>query len=146
MKIDPKTLAVSKRLHPLRDNIVIKRLEYEHEFLYVAGQKLNKGIIVAVGPGRRMRKKTRFDKLPGKEDGSIWFEDGGETGVVRPIRVRLYDIVEFGQRGTTEFYVDGEEFVLLGEQSLYGKTNASQSKGLMGLQSAGFAKAESFGA
>ena len=125
-------------IRPLRDNVVIRRLDYKHDFLYVAGQKLSKGVIVATGPGRRMRRKSRFDKFPGKEEGSIWFEDGEETGVIRPMRVKIGDVGEFGHRGITEVDVAGQTLLVLGEQSCYGLTDASQAQALFGQQSAGF--------
>jgi co-chaperonin GroES (HSP10) len=130
-------------IRPLRDNVVIRRLEYKHDFLYVAGQKLSKGAVIAVGPGRRMRQKTRFQKFPGKDEGSIFFEDGDErvqngTPLIRPMRVKVGDIVEFGHRGLQEVEADGEILIVCGEQSCYGKTDASQAKGMFGQQSAGF--------
>ena len=144
MKLPERLASLAEKIRPLRDNVCVKRFEYEHPTLYVAGVRLNKGVVVAVGPGRRIRRKTRFDLMA---DGvnttrSLWFEDGEETGQVRPMRVKVGDVVEFshtvGSRTGKAFELDGEELLMMGEQSIIGKTNDSRAEALLWSQSAGF--------
>lgn len=106
-------------LRPLRDRVLIRPFEYNHPLLYVAGITLHKGEILAVGPGRRMRRKVPFRKMPGVEAGAVWVEDGEETGKVRPMRVKVGDIVEYSFRGIFEFRFEGEKYVMVPEQSIY---------------------------
>lgn len=112
---------------PLRDRVLVKPFEFEHPLLYVDGIKLHKGEVIAVGPGRRMRRKVPFRKMPGVEAGAVWVEDGDETGKVRPMRVKPGDVVEYSFRGTFEFRFEGEKYVMVPEQSIYG-IDPSRSK------------------
>lgn len=106
---------------PLRDRVLIKPFEFQHPLLYVAGIKLHKGEVVAVGPGRRMRRKVPFRKHAGYDQGAVWVEDGDETGQVRPMRVKVGDVVEYSFRGTFEFRYEGENYVMVPEQSIYAR-------------------------
>jgi co-chaperonin GroES (HSP10) len=107
-------------IRPLRDRVLVKPFKYEHPLLYVAGMHLRKGEVLAVGPGRRMRRKVPFRKMPGVEAGAVWVEDGEETGKVRPMRVKVGDVVDYSFRGIFEFRYLGEEYVMVPEQSIYG--------------------------
>lgn len=139
-------MSAAEKIKPLRDFVAVKRLEYQHEVLFVAGQKLDKGEVVAVGPGRRMRRRVPFHKFSGKEEGAVFVEDGAERvddngkPLIRPMRVKVGDIVEFGFRGQVDLEVDREKFVIIPEQSIYGKTTRAQNVGLFGKKSAGFDK------
>jgi co-chaperonin GroES (HSP10) len=123
-------------IKPLRDRVLVQRLEYKHPTLAVVGVVIHKGVVVAVGNGRRLRRKTKFEGMPGRPP--MWFEDGDETGKVRPMRVKPGDIVEFSPRGQVEFELMGEPYVMIWEQSIYGTTNDSQSEAMLFQQSAGF--------
>ena len=118
-------------LRPLRDFVCIKPIPYKHSFLYVAGILLRKGEVIAVGPGRRMRRKLPYRKNPERVDEVTWFEDGQETGLIRPMRVKVGDCVEFGWRSGTEFELDGETYLMIPEQSCYWKTDARADEGIM---------------
>lgn len=107
-------------IKPLRDRVLIKPFEYQHPLLFVAGMKLNRGEVIAVGPGRRMQRLVPFRKMPGSTAGAVWVEDGAETGKVRPMRVKVGDVVEYSFRGTFEFRYEGEKYVMVPEQSIYG--------------------------
>lgn len=133
MKLSTSLKKISKSLRVLRDRVVVQRLEYEHPTLAVVGVTLQKGVVVAVGYGRRIRKKTRFDLKDGGFDShkSIYFEDGDETGKIRPMRVQVGDVVEFSPRNQIEDEIDGEKLVWIWEQAIYGTSNDSRSDALL---------------
>jgi co-chaperonin GroES (HSP10) len=86
---------VGKRTRVLRDRVLVKILPYVHPTLATPGIEINKGVVIAVGYGRRQRRKVAFkqeisegppvlsadgrvmkfakSKLSGK---TLWFEDG----------------------------------------------------------------------
>lgn len=133
MKLTKNLKTVSQTVRPLRDRVLVQRLEYDHPVLAVVGVTLQKGIVVATGYGRRMRRKTRFDLKDGGFDShkSIWFEDGEETGKIRPMRVQVGDVVEFSPRNQIEWDHNGEKLVWIWEQAIYGTTNESRSEALL---------------
>lgn len=149
MILSAEIVAAAAKIHPLRDKVIVWRLEYKHPVLAVVGIVLSKGIVVAVGPGRPMRRKTRFDKIKGQESGSIWFEDGDLTGQIRPMRVKVGDVVEFvprteGRTADTEFEVDGVKFLCIREQSIFGKTTDSQHEAQLEVRAVGYNKEGKF--
>jgi co-chaperonin GroES (HSP10) len=126
-------------IRPLRDRVLVKRIEYKHPLLAVIGVTLEKGIVVAVGPGRRERRKVRFDKMEGhlSSAGAQYFEDGDETGRTRPMRVKVGDVVEFSPRNQFEFEHEGEKYVMIWEQAIYGTTHDKPDTALLWQRSAG---------
>jgi hypothetical protein len=75
----------------------------------------------------------------------MWFEDGDETGKVRPMRVKPGDVVEFSPRGQVEFELMGEPYVMIWEQSIMGvDPDKSQSAALLFSKSAGFDREGNF--
>ena len=86
---------VGRRTRVLRDRVLVKVLPYVHPTLETPGIEINKGVVIAVGYGRRQRRKVAFkqeisdgppvldasgkkmvfakSKLSGK---TLWFEDG----------------------------------------------------------------------
>lgn len=133
-------LALGTKVHPLRDRLLVKKLEYQHPLLYVAGVDLTKGLVIAAGPGRRQRRKVRFDKAMGhlSTAGALYFEDGDETGKMHPMRVKVGDYVEFSPRGSIEWDFEGELLLWVWEKSCYGTTNDSQSEAMLWQQPAGY--------
>ena len=133
-------------VRPLSDRLLIKRLEYKHETLEVVGGTLQKGIVIAAGPGRRERRKVRFDKKMGgmSTDGALYFEDGEETGRTYPMPVKVGDVVEFSPRGQIEWEFEGETYVWVWVKACYGTTDDSQSEALLWQQSAGFDRKGNF--
>lgn len=119
------------RIVPLRDFVCIAPIEYQHSFLYIAGILLRKGTVIAVGPGRRLRRKLPYRRNPERVDEVTWFEDGQETGSIRPLRVKVGDVVEFGWRAGTEFTLAGQKLLMIPEQSCYGLTTAAADTGIM---------------
>lgn len=108
---------VAKKVKPLRDGVVWSRLEYKSPVGLVIEVKTNRGVVLAVGDGRRMRRKVPVPVSAGQVH---YAEVGAETGRVRPMTVVPGDILEFSQHGQTEFVVDGHTLVLSGEQSVIG--------------------------
>ena len=91
---------------PLHDRIIVKRLEQESKTTGgiiipdTAKEKPLKGEIVATGQGR--------------------VSDGGK---VLPLAVKSGDKVLFGKYAGTEFQLDGEEYLMMREEDIYGVLN-----------------------
>ena len=62
-----------------------------------ATEKPSQGEVVAVGPGKRQ-----------------------ENGDLLPIGVSVGDIVVFGQYGGNEIKIDGEDYLILSENDIFG--------------------------
>jgi hypothetical protein len=111
---------VGQRIRVLRDRVLVKILPYVHPTLATPGIEINKGVVIAVGYGRRQRRKVGFKQemdsgaptlgtdgkvmkftkssLSGR---TLWFEDGLETGAIIPMQVKPGDVVEFSFRNIT---------------------------------------------
>lgn len=138
----PELRALSKRLHPLADRLIVKRIEYKHATLAVVGIVLQKGLVLAVGPGKERRRKTRFDGPNGK---ALWFEDGERLNKPRhPMPFRVGNCVEFSPRGLIEFSIDGIDLLVVRAGACYGTTNESASEALLWQQSAGYDREGNF--
>jgi hypothetical protein len=123
----------------LRDRVLVERCEYKHPVLAVVGITLQKGRVINIGYGRRKRRLVRFEKMPGMSAGALYFEDGEETGVVMPMKVKVGDIVEFSPRDQFEFSYGGKDYLMLKQNSLYCTNNDSEDhEALLWQQSAGF--------
>ena len=87
------------KLRPLHDRVIIKRLEAETKSAGgivipdAAAEKPIKGKVIAAGTGKIL-----------------------EDGKVRPIAVKVGDIVLFGKYSGTEIKVDGEELLVMREE------------------------------
>lgn len=92
---------VGKRVRVLRDRVLVKVLPYVHPTLETPGIEINKGVVIAVGYGRRSRRKTPFKQMEGSLGRTLWFEDGEETGAIVPMQVKPGDVVEFSFRNIT---------------------------------------------
>lgn len=132
------------KFKPLSDRIVVEVTEYQHDVLAVVGVALNKGRVIAVGPGKRQRRKQRFSAGEGMMGKPLWFEDGDETGKVYPMHVKRGDYVEFSPRQSVKFDIAGKEYLMIRQGSVYGTTNASQSDALLFQQSAGYDREGNF--
>lgn len=131
-------LELGKRFRVLGDRLIVKRVQYEHPLLAVVGVELQKGLVIAGGPGRRMRRKTAFKQHAMAGGETLYFEDGEETGKIRPMRVKVGDVVEFSPRGQFAFTFEGEDLLVVKEQACYGLVSADPSAGLLFQQSAGY--------
>lgn len=127
---------MTEQLRVLRDRVVVRRLEYKNKWLAVTGVVLQKGEVVAIGYGRRVRRKTWFHGMPGRPP--MQFEDGAETGVIKPMQVAVGDFVEFSPRDQFEFEFNGERLVMIKQGAIYCKTHDSQHDAMLFQQSAGF--------
>jgi co-chaperonin GroES (HSP10) len=128
------------KLRPLRDRVIVKPLEYRHGLLFVAGVELRKGIVVACGPGRRLRRMIPWripvdaPHVPGNtvQPGQTFLvPDGPETGKIRPMSVRVGQCVEYGFRDVFEFEFEGEKLIAIKEDNIYGLTDARQDSGIL---------------
>ena len=78
-------------LRPLREQIVVKVLEWEpSKLIVIAGnqRKPLRGVVVFVGPGERVKRRWK--------DRNAQVHKIGETGQVIPTEVRPGDVVELG--------------------------------------------------
>jgi co-chaperonin GroES (HSP10) len=101
MILTPELENVGKSIRVLRDRVLVKVLPYTHALLETPGIEINKGVVIAVGYGRRQRRKTPFKQMEGNLGRTLWFEDGEETGMIIPMQVKPGDVVEFSFRNIT---------------------------------------------
>jgi len=161
---------VGRRTRVLRDRVLVKILPYVHPELITPGIEINKGVVVAVGYGRRQRRKVAFkqeisegppvlsangqvmkfakSKLSGKE---LWFEDGDETGAIIPMQVKPGDVIEFSFRNITLVDFDRIGFPGIGhlafiwQKAIYSvDPDESLNECLMWQQSAGYDRKGNF--
>ena len=91
------------KIRPLRDRVVVRRKEEEQTSaggIVLPGsakEKPNQGVVVAVG------------------DGAVL-----ENGDVRPMVLKVGDVVIFGQYSGNTVKIDGEELVIMSESEVYG--------------------------
>lgn len=89
------------KIRPLHDRIIVKRMEEERK---TAG-----GIVI---PDSATEKPVR-GKVMAVGNGKIL-----ENGQVRPVDVKVDDIVLFGKYTGTEVKVDGEELLVMREEDI----------------------------
>jgi hypothetical protein len=155
---------VGKRIRVLRDRVLVKILPYVHPTLATPGVEVNKGVVIAIGYGRRQRRKVGFKQemdsgaptigpggkvmkftksnLSGR---TLWFEDGPETGAIIPMQVKPGDVVEFSFRNITPIDFDRVGFPGIGDlafiwqKAIYSvDPDESLNECLMWQQSAGY--------
>jgi hypothetical protein len=170
MMLTPELEEVGKRVRVLRDRVLVKVLPYVHPTLETPGIEINKGVVIAVGYGRRQRRKTPFQqsisdgppvlgpggkvmqfaksKLSGR---TLWFEDGAETGQIIPMTVKPGDVVEFSFRNITLVDFDRCGFPGIGhlafiwQKAIYSiDPDESLNECLMWQQSAGYDRKGNF--
>ena len=146
MKLPPELQAVTDGVKLLGERVLIKRFDYENKVgLYVAGVKMEKGVVVAVGQGRFQRRKVAFKQGTGRYEQVTYFEDGAYTGRMRPMEVKVGDVVEFSPRLQDERDFDRYGFlgagilVFVKQPSIYCiDMDESKSEGMLWQQSAGY--------
>lgn len=87
----PEMLPAGTRLRPLRDQIVVRPLEWEpSKLIVIAGsqRKPLRGVVVFVGPGERVQRRWK------NHEGQVY--KIGETGQVIPTEVQPGQTVELG--------------------------------------------------
>ena len=97
---------------PLGDRVLIKRIEQEEEKtsggIYIpdtAKEKPQRGEVIAVGPGRMT-----------------------EDGKTLPMNVKIGDEVLFGKYGGYDIKLDGEEYLIIKEDEIYGILETTKKK------------------
>lgn len=91
------------KIRPLQDRIVVKRMEEETTTAGgivlpgSAAEKPSQGEVLAVGPGRLL-----------------------DNGDVRPIDLKVGDIVMFGKYASNTVTIDDEELLILNESEIFG--------------------------
>lgn len=167
MILTPELEDVGRRVHILRDRVLVKPLSYVHPILLTPGIEIQKGVVVGVGYGRRQRRKVEFKQ--GVTDGApvlgpdgktvmkfakstlssrtLFFEDGPETGEIIPMQVRPGDVIEFGFRNITLVDFDRVGFPGIGplafvwQQAVYSiDPDESLNECLLWQESAGYDK------
>ncbi len=135
--------AVAARVRPLGNKIVWFRDEaVSQSGLILPTVTLNRGEVLAVGPGKRLKRKRRYenqDAAPG--NAYFYMENGPETGQIRPVEVKVGDKLEFSQYGQVEFEISGfagVKLVLSSEDSVLGHAIGDASHAFMFQNPAGF--------
>lgn len=91
------------KIRPLHDRVIVKRVEEEQVskggiiIPDTAKEKPIKGLVVAVGPGRKL-----------------------DSGEVRALTVKAGDHVLFSKYGGTDIKIDNEEHLILREDDILG--------------------------
>lgn len=106
------------RIRPLRDQILLRPLAWRPSaVIEVAGDKRRtlRGVVVAVGPGERVKKYWRDSR--GQKCKM------GETGQVIPTEVQPGDVVEIGGLELDGYrfqttYLDGQQYVIIQQQDV----------------------------
>jgi chaperonin GroES len=91
------------KIRPLRDRVVVRRKEEE---------KLSSGGIVLPGSAK---EKPNQGEVIAVGDGAVL-----ENGDVRPVALKIGDVVIFGQYSGNVVKIDGEELVIMSESEIYG--------------------------
>lgn len=92
-------------IRPLQDRIVVKRLE---------GESVTKGGIIIPDSAK---EKPVSGKVVAVGNGKVL-----KDGKVRPVDVKVGDVVLFGKYTGSEVKLDGEEHVILREDDVLGVT------------------------
>lgn len=144
MNLPEELLDVGARVRVLRDRVLVKPLVYMHPTLLTPGIEVQKGVVLAVGYGRRQRRNVAFKQMEGQIGRTLWFEDGEETGVIKPMQVKQGDVVEFSFRNVEIVDFDRIGFPGIGDLAFVWQSaiysidpEESQSDCLMWQQSAG---------
>ena len=94
------------QIRPLHDHVIVKQLEEEEKtrggiiIPDTAKEKPQKGKIISTGRGRLT-----------------------DDGQVRPLEVKAGDKVLFRKYAGTEFKIEGEEFLMMREEDIFGVLN-----------------------
>jgi hypothetical protein len=150
MKLPSNLQAISDKTRLLRDRLLISRFDYQHPTLAVVGVTLQKGVVVAVGYGRRKRRLVRFDKAAGhmSSQGALYFEDGEETGEIVPVEFKVGDVVEFSPRNQFDIPLNTfwePNLIIIKAGACYGiDPTESRSAALLWQQSAGYDRKGNF--
>ena len=96
----------STNIRPLHDRIIVKRLPQE--------VKTSGGIIIP----DTAKEKPQKGKVVSTGKGRV-----NDEGKVLPLEVKPGDEVLFGKYAGTEFKMDGDEYLMMREEDIYGVIN-----------------------
>ena len=91
------------KIRPLRDRVVVRRKEEE---------SLSAGGIVLPGSAK---EKPNQGEVVAVGDGAVL-----DSGEVRPVALKVGDVVIFGQYSGNAVKIDGEELIIMSESEIYG--------------------------
>lgn len=100
-------------IRPLHDRIIVKRVEKARQTASgivipdTAGEKPEQGEVLAVGPGKRL-----------------------DDGRVAALQVKVGDTVLFGKYGGQTVKLDGQEYLVLREEDVFGVIEGSSESKL----------------
>jgi len=94
------------QVRPLHDRVIVQRLAEE--------ERTRGGIIIP----DTAKEKPQKGKIVSTGKGKVT-----EEGKVIPLEVKPGDEVLFGKYAGTEFKVEGEEFLMMREEDIYGVLN-----------------------
>ena len=101
------------QLRPLYDRIIVKRVEQERQTASgivipdTAAEKPEQGEVVAIGSGRVL-----------------------QDGTVRPLQLKAGDHVLFGKYSGQTVKLDGEEYLVMREEDVFGVIEGAPAKSL----------------
>jgi chaperonin GroES len=98
------------KIRPLQDRIVIKRLE---------GESVTKGGIIIPDSAK---EKPIEGRVVAVGNGKVL-----KDGKVRPVDVKVGDVVLFGKYSGTEVKLDGEEHMLIREDDILAVTRSAEA-------------------
>lgn len=124
-------------IKPREDWVVIKQQQYKHPSLYVHHQQTHRGVVVAVGPGRYIRKYITkphpFNSLGETvREGTFRVRMGDQTGGIFPSEVKVGDTVEYSNYGWEEHEIGGEKYIFTREGSILGVALEDSLEGAQG--------------
>ena len=99
------------QIRPLHDRVIVQRLAEE--------ERTRGGIIIP----DTAKEKPQKGKIVSTGKGKIT-----EDGKLLPLEVKPGDEVLFGKYAGTEFKVEGEEFIMMREDDIYGVINSGGTK------------------
>ena len=91
------------KLRPLHDKVLVKRTEEEETSsggIILSGsakEKPSQGKVISVGPGKK-----------------------NDSGEVSPVNLQAGDVVLFGQYAGNEVKLDGEDYLIMSENDIFG--------------------------
>ncbi len=99
------------QIRPLHDRVIVQRLAEE--------ERTRGGIIIP----DTAKEKPQKGKIVSTGKGKVT-----EDGKLLPLEVKPGDEVLFGKYAGTEFKVEGEEFLMMREDDIYGVINSGGTK------------------
>ena len=114
--------------------VCLEPIEAKHPVFFIHGQKSLRGKVVAVGPGKRLK---RYVDTPHPANflgdtvrkGTFRAAVGDEYGVTMPTELVPGDVVEYSPYGWDERIIEGKKYVFISEASVLAVTDDSSLEG-----------------